>query len=135
MASDGYAMHFDMAYVNSKLLLSTTALLHHFTLGGTLLADFFWISDQRAIDFDAVTLAQDAVEFAELAENAELVSGEVDLRVFFEQSGALHGLLQRAVGGKLQAHDILPLRQRVNHLDIDGGGIFSWVSHGGVAPV
>lgn len=114
-----------MVHFYSKLLLGAAALLHHFALGGTLLADFFWISNQRAIDFNAVALAEDAVEFAELAENAELVSGEVDLRVFFEQSGALHGLLQRAVGGKLQAHDILPLRQRVNYLDIDGGEIFS----------
>ena len=99
MASDGYAMHFDMAYVNSKLLLSTTALLHHFTLGGTLLADFFWISDQRAIDFDAVARAQDAVKLAEFAENAELVFGEVDLRVFFGKTGFFDGLLQSAADG------------------------------------
>lgn len=124
-----------MVHFYSKLLLGAAALLHHLALGGALLADFFWIRNQWAIDFDAVARAQDAVKLAEFAENTELVFGEVDLRVFFEQSGALHGLLQRAVGGKLQAHDILPLRQRVNYLDIDGGEIFSWVSHGCVAPV
>src|SRR5690606_1584191 len=58
------------------------AFLHDLALGGALASHFLGIGDQRAVDFHPVEMAQHGIGLGQLAENADLVRGKVDLGEF-----------------------------------------------------
>src|SRR5258708_25809350 len=75
------------------------------------------IDDQRTVDLDAVVLREHAVERPQLAEYADFLLREVDVRMAFQDAARVDRLLQRSAFGQFEVDQRLRIGQRVADLE------------------